>query len=255
MKLHNEIVHLKSPNLLPDNTDIKDIKTAGLYIVNIATMKWNPVLSEFQDYQAEQYFGPGWNGEDAWIFPKYHSPYMLLKVMKRGDDIFYLLFDTIFDVTHFAIYDSKRDTFRWQTKDMGYSLKSNILSLLDNMFYPNPSISHIVNGEFVDALNLSSPYVQQAELHYNQDNITTKVKVNREAGQLWQEEVEDEGVFLLGATESSAGVMSASDKKKLNSIDLEKYEQQNKDIKSMKEEITLLKSQIEKLQASINNKE
>ena len=36
---------------------------------------------------------------------------------------------------------------------------------------------------------------------------------------------------------------------------MEKYAQQEKDIKSMKEEIALLKSQIEKLQASVNNKE
>lgn len=51
------------------------------------------------------------------------------------------------------------------------------------------------------------------------------------------------------------GLMTPDDKKKLDSIDTEKYEQQEKDIKSMKEEIALLKSQIEKLQASINNKE
>ena len=255
IKLHNEIVYLKSPNLLPDNTDIKDIKTDGLYIVNITKVKWSPVLQEFPAYQAEQYFGQGWNGEDGWKFPEYHSPYMLLKVMKSGDNILYLLFDTIFDVTHFAIYDSKRDTFRWQNKEMGYSLKSDILTLLDNMFDPNPSISHIVNDKYIDGWNLSSPYIKQADLHYNSDNITANVTVDRNAGQLWHEEQEDEGVFLLGATETSAGVMSASDKKKLNGIDIEKYAQQEKDIKSMKEEIALLKSQIEKLQASVNNKE
>lgn len=70
----------------------------------------------------------------------------------------------------------------------------------------------------------------------------------------WAESIYESQPFSL-ASLNRAGFMSPEDKKKLDSIDIEKYAQQEKDIKSMKEEIALLKSQIEKLQASINNKE
>lgn len=250
IKLYNGIVDLKKPKVLPDNTDIKDIKTDGLYVVNGITLKDSPVLEEFTDYQADHILGT-----DNWYVPPYISPYMLLKVRHMGEDILYFLFDSIFDITHYAVYNSKRDRFSWRTKYFSFSRRNDIINLINTMFEANPSLTHVVNDEYIDGWNLSSPYIQQAELHYNPDNITAKVTVDYDAGQIEHYEQEDEGIFLLGATENSAGVMSASDKKKLNSIDVEKYEQQDNDIKSMKEEITLLKSQIEKLQSSLDNKE
>lgn len=250
IKLHNGIVDLKNPKVLPDNTDIKDIKTDGLYLVNGITMKNSPVIYEFRDYQADDILGT-----DNWHVPSYISPYMLLKVTHRGNEILYFLFDSIFDITHYAVYNSKFDSFGWRTKELSFLQHNNIVDVINKMFDTNPSLSHVVNGENIEDWYLSSPYIQRAELHYNPNNITAKVTVDCDAGQIEHYEQEDEGTFLLGATETSAGVMSANDKKKLNSIDIEKYAQQEKDIKSMKEEITQLKSQIEKLQASIANKE
>lgn len=250
VELYNKVVYLEKPKVLPDNTDIKDIKTDGLYVVNGITLKDSPVLEEFTDYQADRILGT-----HNWYVPPYISPYMLLKVRHMGEDILYFLFDSIFDITHYAVFNSKRDRFSWRTKYFSFSRRNDIIDLINTMFEANPSLTHIANDEYIDGWNLSSPYIQQAELHYNSDNITAKVTVNYDAGQIEHYEQEDEGTFLLGATETSAGVMSANDKKKLNSIDIEKYAQQEKDIKSMKEEIALLKSQIEKLQASVNNKE
>lgn len=250
VELYNKVVYLEKPKVLPDNTDIKDIKTDGLYVVNGITLKDSPVLEEFTDYQADRILGT-----HNWYVPPYISPYMLLKVRHMGEDILYFLFDSIFDITHYAVFNSKRDRFSWRTKYFSFSRRNDIIDLINTMFEANPSLTHIANDEYIDGWNLSSPYIQQAELHYNSDNITAKVTVNYDAGKIEYCEEENEGTFLLGATETSAGVMSASDKKKLNSIDLEKYAQQEKDIKSMKEEIALLKSQIEKLQASVNNKE
>ena len=250
VELYNKVVYLEKPKVLPDNTDIKDIKTDGLYVVNGITLKDSPVLEEFTDYQADRILGT-----HNWYVPPYISPYMLLKVRHMGEDILYFLFDSIFDITHYAVFNSKRDRFSWRTKYFSFSRRNDIIDLINTMFEANPSLTHIANDEYIDGWNLSSPYIQQAELHYNSDNITAKVTVNYDAGKIEYCEEENEGTFLLGATETSAGVVSASDKKKLNSIDMEKYAQQEKDIKSMKEEIALLKSQIEKLQASVNNKE
>ena len=249
IKLYNGIVDLKNPKVLPDNTDIKDIKTDGLYLVNGITMKNSPVIYEFRDYQADNILGT-----DNWHVPSYISPYMLLKVTHRGNEILYFLFDSIFDITHYAVYNSKFDSFGWRTKELSFSQHSNIVDVINKMFDTNPSLSHVVNGENIEDWHLSSPYIQRAELHYNPNNITAKVTVDYDAGQIEHYGTEDEGIFLLEATEISAGVMSASDKKKLNNIDIEKYAQQEKDIQSMKQEIALLKSQIEKLQASVNNK-
>lgn len=250
LEIDHRLVDLEQAKVLPDNTDIKDIKTDGLYVVNGITLKDSPVLEEFTDYQADHILGT-----HNWYVPPYISPYMLLKVRHMGEDILYFLFDSIFDITHYAVYNSKRDRFSWRTKYFSFSRRNDIINLINTMFEANPSLTHVVNDEYIDGWNLSSPYIQQAELHYNPDNITAKVTVDYGAGKIEHYEEENEGTFLLRATETSAGVMSASDKKKLNSIDLEKYEQQDKDIKSMKEEIALLKSQIEKLQASGNNKE
>lgn len=250
VELYNKVAYLEKPKVLPDNTDIKDIKTDGLYVVNGITLKDSPVLNEFTDYQADHILGT-----HNWYVPPYISPYMLLKVRHMGEDILYFLFDSIFDITHYAVYNSKRDRFSWRTKYFSFSRRNDIIDLINTMFEANPSLTHVVNDKYIDGWNLSSPYIQQAELHYNPDNITAKVTVDYDAGKIKHYEEENEGTFLLGATENSAGVMSASDKKKINSIDIEKYAQQEKDIKSMKEEIALLKSQIEKLQASVNNKE
>nr|WLJ26265.1 MAG: hypothetical protein [Firmicutes phage HS16] len=250
VELYNKVVYLEKPKVLPDNTDIKDIKTDGLYVVNGITLKDSPVLEEFTDYQADRILGT-----HNWYVPPYISPYMLLKVRHMGEDILYFLFDSIFDITHYAVFNSKRDRFSWRTKYFSFSRRNDIIDLINTMFEANPSLTHIANDEYIDGWNLSSPYIQQAELHYNSDNITAKVTVNYDAGKIEYCEEENEGTFLLGATENSAGVMSADDKKKLNSIDIEKYAQQEKDIQTMKEEITQLKTQIEKLQASINNKE
>lgn len=249
IKLHNGIVDLKNPKVLPDNTTIKDIKKDGLYIINAITTEDSPVKYEFSDYHFAETRG------EEWHFPSYYNPYALLKVVHKGNDIFYFLFDSIFDKIHCAQYSSKFDSFRWQTQELSFYVKDDIICLLNRMFNPNPMLNHVVGGAFVDGWNLASPYIQQADFNYNTDNITARVTSMCDAGQPEAREEDAEGVFLLGATETSAGVMSASDKKKLNSIDIEKYAQQEKDIQTMKEEITLLKSQIEKLQASANNKE
>lgn len=235
--------------MLPDDTNIKDIKKDGLYIINAITAEDSPVKYEFSDYHFADI-----NGEE-WHFPSYYNPYALLKVVHRGNDIFYFLFDSMFDKIHCAQYSSKFDSFGWQTHELSFYTKSDIIDLLNCMFNSNPMLSHYADGAFVDGWNLESPYIQEVGFNYNTDNITAKVASMCDAGQPKAREEESEGVFLLGATETSSGVMSASDKKKINSIDIEKYAQQEKDIKSMKEEIALLKSQIEKLQASVNNKE
>ena len=248
-EIDHKLVDLEHAKVLPDDIDIRDIKKDGLYIINAITTKYSPVKEHFSDYQIAQQRG------EEWHFPTYYNPYALLKVVHKGNDILYFLFDPMFDKIHCAIYKSEFDSFGWQTKELSFYVKDNILYLLKNIFNSNPALNHVVDDAFVDGWNLSSPYIQQADFNYNTDNITARVTSMYDAGQPDCYETEDEGTFLLGATESSAGVMSASDKKKLNSIDLEKYAQQEKDIKSMKEEIALLKSQIEKLQASINNKE
>ena len=248
-ELYNRLAYLEHAKVLPDDTNIKDIKKDGLYIINAITAEDSPVKYEFSDYHLADIRG------EEWRFPGYYNPYALLKIVHRGNDIFYFLFDSIFDKIHYAQYSSKFDSFRWYTPELSFYTKDNIINLLNGMFNANPMLSHYADGDFVDGWNLSSPYIQQADFNYNTDNITAKVTTMDDAGKPEAREEEREGVFLLGATETSAGVMSASDKKKLNSIDIEKYEQQDKDIKSMKEEIVLLKSQIEKLQASVNNKE
>lgn len=249
VEIAHRLVDLEHAKVLSDDTKIKDIKQDGLYIINAITTEDSPVKYEFSDYHLAEIRG------EEWHFPSYYNPYALLKIVHRGNDIFYFLFDSIFDKIHCAQYSSKFDSFRWYTPELSFYTKDNIIDLLNGMFNANPMLSHYADGDFVDGWNLSSPYIQQADFNYNTDNITAKVTTMDDAGKPEAREEEREGVFLLGATETSAGVMSASDKKKLNSIDIEKYAQQEKDIKSMKEEIALLKSQIEKLQASANNKE
>ena len=249
LEIDHRLVDLEHAKVLPDNTDIRDIKKDGLYIINAITTKHSPVKYEFSDYHMAEAQGKEWH------LPSYYNPYALLKVVHRGNDILYFLFSPIFNKIHCLRYNSKVNSFSWQATELSFYEKDNIISILNRMFNVNPALSHIVDGQYIDEWNLSSPYIQQAEFHYNTDNITAKVTTMCDAGRPEAREQEDEGVFLLGATENSAGVMSASDKKKLNSIDIEKYAQQEKDIKSMKEEITLLKSQIEKLQSSLNGKE
>ena len=249
LEIDHRLVNLEKAKVLPDDTNIKDIKKDGLYIINAITAEDSPVKYEFSDYHFADISG------EEWHFPGYYNPYALLKVVHKGNDIFYFLFDSIFSKIHCAQYSSKFDSFGWQAHELSFYTKDNIIDLLNGMFNANPILSHYADGDFVDEWSLSSPYIQQADFNYNTDNITAKVTTMYDAGKPEAREEESEGVFLLGATETSAGVMSASDKKKLNSIDIEKYGQQEKDIKSMKEEIALLKSQIEKLQASVNNKE
>lgn len=249
LEIDHRLVNLEHAKVLPDDTNIKDIKKDGLYIINAITAEDSPVKYEFSDYHFADIIGKEWH------FPSYYNPYALLKVVHKGNDIFYFLFDSIFDKIRCAIYNSEFDSFRWQTQELGFYTKDNIIYLLNSMFNANPMLSHYADGDLVDEWSLSSPYIQRAGFNYNTDNITAKVTTMDCAGQPEAREKESEGVFLLGATENSAGVMSASDKKKLNGIDIEKYAQQEKDIQSMKEEIALLKSQIEKLQASIANKE
>ena len=248
-EIDHKLVDLEHAKVLPDDIDIRDIKKDGLYIINAITTKYSPVKEHFSDYQMAQQRG------EEWHFPTYYNPYALLKVVHKGNDIFYFLFDSMFDKIHCAQYSSEFDSFGWQTQELSFYVKDDILYFINNMFYSNPALNHVVGGAFVDGWNLASPYIQQAAFNYNTDNITARVTSMYNAGQPDCYEIEREGTFLLGATEKSAGVMSADDKKKLNSIDLEKFAQQEKDIKSMKEEIVLLKSQIEKLQASANNKE
>lgn len=248
-EIDHKLVDLEHAKVLPDDIDIRDIKKDGLYIINAITTKYSPVKEHFSDYQMAQQRG------EEWHFPSYYNPYALLKVVHKGNDIFYFLFDSMFDKIHCAQYSSEFDSFGWQTQELSFYVKDDILYFINNMFNPNPMLNHVVGGAFVDGWNLASPYIQQADFNYNTDNITARVTSMYDAGQIEAREEDAEGVFLLGATENSSGVMSASDKKKLNSIDLEKFAQQEKDIKSMKEEIVLLKSQIEKLQASANNKE
>lgn len=249
LEFDHRLVNLEHAKVLPDDINIKDIKKDGLYIINAITTKHSPVKYDFTDYQFAETRGTEWH------FPSYYNPYALLKVTHRGDDILYFLFDPIFSKIHCAVYNSKFDSLFWQAEVLGFYLRGNILDLINEMFNANPILSHYADGAFVDEWSLSSPYIQRASFNYNTDNITAKVTTMYDAGQPEAREEDAEGVFLLGATENSAGVMSANDKKKLNNIDIEKNAQQEKDIKSMKEEITLLKSQIEKLQASINNKE
>ena len=249
LQIDHRLVNLEHAKVLPDDTNIRDIKKDGLYIINAITAEHSPVKEEFTDYQFAETRGIEWQ------FPSYYIPYALLQVTHRGNDILYFLFDPIFSKIHCAVYNSKSDSLRWQAEVLGFSLRSSILDLINQMFYSNPDLNHVVDGTFFDGWNLSSPYIQNVTFNYNTDNITAKVTSMVDAGQPEAREEDAEGVFLLGATENSAGVMSASDKKKLNSIDVEKYEQQDNDIKSMQEEITLLKSQIEKLQSSLNGKE
>lgn len=249
VEIAHRLVDLEHAKVLSDDTKIKDIKQDGLYIINAITTEDSPVKYEFSDYHIAETRG------EEWHLPSYYNPYALLKVVHKGNDILYFLFNPTFDKIHCAIYSSKFDSFGWQTQELSFYVKDNILYFINNMFNSNPALNHVVGGAFVDGWNLASPYIQQADFNYNTDNITARVTSMYDAGQIEAREEDAEGVFLLGATENSSGVMSASDKKKLNGIDIEKYAQQEKDIKSMKEEITQLKSQIEKLQASVNNKE
>lgn len=268
IQLSNDVVYLKSPKVLPDNIDIRDIKKDGLYIINAITAEYSPVKYEFSDYHNAETRG------EEWHLPSYYNPYALLKVVHKGNDILYFLFDPMFDKIHCAIYSSEFDSFGWQTKELSFYVKDNILYLLNNIFNSNPALNHVVDDAFVDGWNLSSPYIQQVDFNYNTDNITARVTSMYDAGQPDCYETEDEGVFLLGATETSAGVMIASDKKKLNSIDVEKIvkkddivndlttggadkslsaeqgKQLNTQIKNLTQEIDALKTQLNELKTT-----
>ena len=228
----------------PDGGDLYAVDKEGLYIVNVKTTK-TPVISAVATWE-----------QDAWYerqeYPLMAGYYALLVVFFEGDEKYLLLYDTLTSSAWEAHVpkDYANRTFThppafWvQHGNIGFS-PYQVTELLHKI--PN-FIELYSNGYEGDNISLHSPFIESIMLSYNEDKVD--VRISSKDGEETQT-----GTFLLGATETSAGVMSASDKKKLNSIDIEKYAQQEKDIQTMKEEIALLKSQIEKLQASTNNKE
>lgn len=228
----------------PDGGDLYAVDKEGLYIVNVKTTD-TPVMSAVAIWEQE-----AWNERQE--YPLWAGYYALLVVFFEEDKKHLLLYDTLTSSAWEAHVpkDYANRTFThppafWaQHGNIGFS-PYQVTELLQKI--PN-LIELYSNGYEGDNISLHSAFIESIMLSYNEDKVD--VSISSKNGEETQT-----GTFLLGATETSAGVMSANDKKKLNGIDIEKYAQQEKDIKSMKEEITLLKSQIEKLQASANNKE
>ncbi len=230
----------------PDGGDLYAVDKEGLYIVNVKTTN-APSISNVAIWEQEAWY-------EQQEYPLMAGYYALLVVFFEGDEKYLLLYDTLTSTAWEAHVpkdyapkenDGSGTPYFWkQHGNIGFSA-DDVTELIQKIpqgftFYPN--------GYEANPLSLSDELLETVTLTYDENivNVTLHSKYGV---------TEQSGTFLLGATENSAGVMSAGDKKKLNSIDIEKYAQQEKDIKSMKEEIALLKSQIEKLQASINNKE
>lgn len=230
----------------PDKGDLYAVDKEGLYIVNVKTTN-APSLGNVAIWEQEAWY-------ERKEYPLMAGYYALLVVFFEGDKKHLLLYDTLTSSAWEAHvpkdYVTKENNgsggpYFWkQHGNIGFNADDvvNLIQKIPQGFTFNP------NGYGSNSLSLSDELLETVTLTYDENivNVTLRSKDG---------ETEQSGTFLLGATETSAGVMSASDKKKLNSIDIEKYAQQEKDIKSMEEEIALLKSQIEKLQASVNSKE
>lgn len=229
----------------PDGGDLYAVDKEGLYIVNAKTTN-TPIVSAVAEWEQEAWF-------ERKEYPLMGGYYALLVVFFEGDKKHLLLYDTLTSSAWEAHvpkdYVKKEDEEAgvgyWQQHgNIGFSAVDVI-----NLLHKTPYSFHFYsNGYEGDIISLDAYFIETVLLSHKEDKIDISISSK-------DDEETQTGTFLLGATENSAGVMSADDKKKLNSIDLEKCEQQEKDIKSMKEEIAQLKSQIEKLQASINNKE
>lgn len=228
----------------PDGGDLCAVDKEGLYIVNVKTTK-TPVMSAVAIWEQEAW-------DERQEYPLLAGYYALLVVFFEGYTKHLLLYDTLTSSAweaHIPKDYTKRTGFNtsqlWcQHGNIGFNA-DDVVNLIQRIpqgftFYPK--------GYEANPLSLPEGLLETVMLTYDESTINVTLYSAYST-------TEQTGTFLLGATETSAGVMSANDKKKLNSIDMEKYAQQEKDIKSMKEEIALLKSQIEKLQASVNNKE
>lgn len=228
----------------PDGGDLYAVDKEGLYIVNVKTTN-SPSLGNVAIWEQEAWY-------ERQEYPLMAGYYALLVVFFEGDEKYLLLYDTLTSTAWEAHvpkdYPKKTGSgtpYFWkQHGNIGFNADdvTNLMQKIPQGFYFRS------NGYETDSLSLQDKLLETVMLTYDENtiNVTLCSAFGTD---------EQSGTFLLGATENSAGVMSASDKKKLNSIDIEKYAQQEKDIKNMKEEIVLLKSQIEKLQASANNKE
>lgn len=230
----------------PDGGDLYAVDKEGLYIVNIKTTD-TPILSDLTEREQSDWF-------EKQQYPYDAGYYALLVVFFEGDKKYLLLYNTLTELAweaHVPMSYVKKENdgsgtaYYWKQHSEASGYAQQIYDLFQRL---PTTFGFYSNGYDGEQLEWDNYFVQDAILKYN-DNAITLTLTDR-----WGATSEP-CTFLLGATEKSAGVMSADDKKKLNSIDLEKFAQQEKDIKSMKEEIALLKSQIEQLQASINNKE
>lgn len=228
----------------PDGGDLYAVDKEGLYIVNVKTTR-TPVMSAVAIWEQE-----AWNERQE--YPLWAGYYALLVVFFEEDKKHLLLYDTLTSSAWEAHVpkdyakrvDPSRAAYWLQHGNIGFNA-DDVVNLIQKIpqgfdFYPK--------GYEANPLSLPNELLEAVTLTYD-ENIVNVTLSSKDGA------TKQSGTFLFGATETSSGVMSASDKKKLNSIDIEKYAQQEKDIKSMKEEIALLKSQIEKLQASVNNKE
>lgn len=228
----------------PDGGDLYAVDKEGLYIVNVKTTK-TPVMSAVAIWEQEAWY-------ERQEYPLYAGYYALLVVFFEEDKKHLLLYDTLTSSAWEAHVpkdyakrvDPSRAAYWLQHGNIGFNADdvTNLMQKIPQGFTFHPK------GYELNPLSLPEELLETVMLTYDENTVNVTLFSKDGA-------TEQSGTFLLGATETSSGVMSASDKKKLNSIDIEKYAQQEKDIKSMKEEITLLKSQIEKLQASVNNKE
>lgn len=228
----------------PDGGNLYAVEKEGLYIVNVKTTN-TPAISAVAEWEQEAWY-------ERQEYPLFAGYYALLVVFFEGDKKCLLLYDTLTSSAWEAHVpkDYANRTFThppafWvQHGNIGFNA-NDVVDLIQKIpqcfnFYPK--------GYEANSLSLSDELLETVMLTYDENTVNVTLYSKESA-------TEQTGTFIFGATENSAGVMSADDKKKLNSIDIEKYAQQEKDIQTIKEEITQLKTQIEKLQASINNKE